>query len=71
MLSDKWLSRYELLETFNPEIPHFEHVLDILSRHSDILSHSDDIISRSDDIITRFDDLISRSDDIITYNTTF
>ena len=28
MLSDKWLSRYELLENFNPEIPHFEHVLD-------------------------------------------
>ena len=27
MFSDKWLSRYELLENFNPEIPHFEHVL--------------------------------------------
>ena len=29
MFSDKWLSRYELLENFNPEIPHFEHVLDL------------------------------------------
>ena len=28
MLSDMWLSRCELLENFNPEIPHFEHVLD-------------------------------------------
>ena len=28
MLNDKWLSRYELLENFNPDIPHFEHVLD-------------------------------------------
>ena len=29
MLSDKWLSRYELLENFNADIPHFEHVLDV------------------------------------------
>ena len=29
MLSDKWLSRYELLENFNPEIPKFEYVLDL------------------------------------------
>ena len=28
MLSDKCLSRYELLENFNTDIPHFEHVLD-------------------------------------------
>ena len=28
MLSDKWLSRYELLENFNAAIPHFEHVID-------------------------------------------
>ena len=28
MLSDKWLSRYEILENFNTDIPHFEHVLD-------------------------------------------
>ena len=29
MLSDKWLSKYELLENFNPEIPLFEHVLNL------------------------------------------
>ena len=28
MLSDKWLSRYELLENFNADIPHFENALD-------------------------------------------
>ena len=28
MLSDKWLSRYELLENLNTDIPHFEHVLE-------------------------------------------
>ena len=28
MLSDKWLSRYGLLENFDAQIPHFEDVLD-------------------------------------------
>ena len=28
MVSDKCLSRYGLLENFDTEIPHFEHVLD-------------------------------------------
>ena len=28
MVSDKWLSRYGLLENFDTGIPHFEHVLD-------------------------------------------
>ena len=29
MVSDKWLSRYGLLEKFDTGIPHFEHVLDL------------------------------------------
>ena len=28
MVSDKWFSRYGLLENFDTGIPHFEHVLD-------------------------------------------
>ena len=28
MLSDKWLSIYDLLENFYADLPYFEHVLD-------------------------------------------
>ena len=65
MSSDKWLSRYGLLENFNAYmISRRDDILHV-SRYDDLISHSNDIITRSNDLISRSNDIISRGNELL------